>query len=110
MIGQLKMQKPFFVGKRSLEIQRRQTMDRRLAGFVLDPGYDGACPEDCHLVIENGEIAGRVTSAGKSPVLQQIIGLAYVRPNQTKPGTRIHIRAQHGRMIEAVVTETPFTR
>ena len=39
-------------------------------------------PKECHLVIENGEIAGRVTSCVRSAAVGRVIGLAYVRPHQ----------------------------
>ena len=43
--------KPFFVGKRSIEIQQARGVQRTLVGFTLsDP--DAMCPKECHLVIQ----------------------------------------------------------
>jgi sarcosine oxidase subunit alpha len=59
-------------------------------------------------VIEGGEISGRVTSVAWSATLQKTIGLAFVRPEQAEPGTRISFRASGGRMVPATVVPTPF--
>ena len=59
-------------------------------------------------MIEGNEIAGRVTSCVRSPALGQVIGLAWVAPDQADPGTRIAIKADGGRMLEAQVARTPF--
>ncbi|HJT35081.1 MAG TPA: FAD-dependent oxidoreductase [Pirellulales bacterium] len=103
----VKHDKPFFVGGRSLQIVARKPLKRRLVGFVLPRGYTGPLPSECHLVIDRGEIAGRVTSIARSPTLRQAIGLAYVRPSQVAPGTQIQIRVD-GKLIGATVVELPF--
>jgi sarcosine oxidase subunit alpha len=102
------MDKPEFIGERSLRIIQSKPAKRRLVGFVLDPTFQGPLPEDCHLVIRDGEITGRVTSVFKSPTLDRAIGLAYVAPDQTAVGSRFTIRGHGGTMIEATVTKTPF--
>ena len=99
--------KPFFVGGRSTQIMAKMPMTRKLVGFTLtDPA--APCPEECHLVIRNGEIAGRVTSAVNSPSLGKVIGLAYVHPDDAKPDARISIKIDGGRMIEGKVVPIPF--
>lgn len=103
----VKHDKPFFVGGRSLQIVARKPLKRRLVGFVLPPDHTGPLPSECHLVIERGEIAGRVTSIARSPTLRQAIGLAYVLPSQVAPGTPIQIRVD-GKLIGATVAELPF--
>jgi sarcosine oxidase subunit alpha len=99
--------KPFFVGGRSTQIMAKMPMLRKLVGFTL---VDTAapCPEECHLVIRNGEIVGRVTSAVKSPSLGKVIGLAYVHPDDATPDSRITIKIDGGRMIEGRVVPIPF--
>ncbi|MGT2474672.1 glycine cleavage T C-terminal barrel domain-containing protein [Paraburkholderia terrae] len=104
----VKMDKPFFVGKRSLQIIDKLPAKQRLVGFALDAGVRDAGLRECHLVIERGEIAGRVTSVAWSATLQKTIGLAFVRPDQAEPGTRISFRASGGRMVPATVVPTPF--
>ncbi|HZO91460.1 MAG TPA: glycine cleavage T C-terminal barrel domain-containing protein [Chthonomonadaceae bacterium] len=104
----VKADKPFFVGQRSLAIQGAKESQRRLVGFVLPQGYAGPMPKECHLVIENGQITGRVTSICFSPTLGQVIGLAYVAPSQAAPGSAFQIRAEEGAMVTATVVEIPF--
>ena len=99
--------KPFFVGKRSIEIQRARGLQRILVGFTLaEP--NARCPKECHLVIRAGAITGRVTSAVRSPTLGRVIGLAYVAPDQAEVGQRFQIRIERGEMVEAQVVPVPF--
>ena len=65
-------------------------------------------PKDNHQVIEDGELGGRVTSVYRSPTLDQVIGLAYVRPDQADPGASFQIRVDNGVLVEATVAKTPF--
>ncbi|NVI06881.1 glycine cleavage T C-terminal barrel domain-containing protein [Paraburkholderia youngii] len=104
----VKMDKPFFVGKRSLQIIDRAPAKQRLVGFALDAGQRETGLRECHLVIDRGEIAGRVTSVAWSATLKKTIGLAFVRPDQAEPGTRISFRLTDGRMVPATVVPTPF--
>jgi len=73
------MDKPFFIGQRSLQIVAQRQVKQKLIGFMLDAGFQGSSQE-CHLVIDRGEIAGRVTSIAFSPTLRRYIGLAYLQP------------------------------
>jgi sarcosine oxidase subunit alpha len=99
--------KPFFVGGRSSQIMAKMPLLRKLVGFTLDdPSLP--CPEECHLVIRDGEIVGRVTSAVNSPNLGKVVGLAYVHPDDAKPDAKIAIKIDGGRMIEARVVALPF--
>ena len=98
--------KPFFVGERALAIQMRRPLARKLVGFTLTDA-SAPMPEECHLVVRDGEITGRVTSAAYSPILDRVIGLAYVAPEQAEPGRRFAIRAGGGRMIEGQVVVVP---
>ncbi|NPT40379.1 FAD-dependent oxidoreductase [Paraburkholderia sp. 1N] len=104
----VKMDKPFFVGQRSLQIIDKQSAQQRLVGFALDDGVKNASLRECHLLIDNGEIAGRVTSVAWSPTVQKTIGLAFVRPALTAAGTRITFRVSDGSMVSATVVPTPF--
>ena len=99
--------KPFFVGAKATEIQGRAPALRKLVGFVL-PETGAAPPEECCLVIKDGEIAGRVTSAMTSPSLDRVIGLAFLPPDDAEPGTRFKIRRPNGAMVEAEVAKIPF--
>ncbi len=99
--------KPFYVGKRAVDMQIGKGVTRRLVGFVL-PDAGAPCPKECHLVIRNEAIAGRVTSAVRSPSLGRVIGLAYVPADLTVAGSRFVVRIDKGAVIEAEVVPTPF--
>ena len=99
--------KPFHVGMRSVRIQADKGLSRKLVGFEIADRSAGQ-PKECHLVIRDDEILGRVTSVAYSPNLKKVIGLAYVAPDQAEPGTAIHIRSDGGRMVEARVVKLPF--
>jgi sarcosine oxidase subunit alpha len=104
----LKMDKAFFIGQRSLQIVAQQALQQKLTGFVLDAGYSGTVPQECHLIIEQGEIAGRITSIAWSPSLQRHIGLAFVRPDLAVENGAIAVRLSDGSMVEARIHPTPF--
>ncbi|MCL5042530.1 MAG: 2Fe-2S iron-sulfur cluster-binding protein [Gammaproteobacteria bacterium] len=98
--------KPFFVGKRSIEILEAQAAKRRLVGFRLPAG--SAQPLEGHLVLEGDNISGNVTSCEYSPSLQAIIGLAYCAPGQASPGQSLPIRVAGGQVVQAEVIKPPF--
>ena len=99
--------KPFFVGQRSIAIQRERGVKRKLVGFTL-AGAAEPIPKECHLVLRGEEITGRVTSVGYSPVLGRAVGLAFVAADQAEPGTYFDIKIEGGRIVKGVVTKPPF--
>jgi sarcosine oxidase subunit alpha len=102
----LRMSKPFFVGQRSLRILERQPQRQQLVGFRLN-GSSTARPKESHLVIDNGRIAGRVTSIVWSPTLGAPIGLALVDPAVAKRA-ELRIRIERGEELAATVASLPF--
>lgn len=103
----VKMDKPFFVGQRSLRIISKKKPKSKLTGFVIDAPEDASVPKECHLIIRDGEMAGRVTSIAWSPVLGRHIGLAFATPEVIAAGT-FFVRADGGKMVQARVVPTPF--
>ena len=99
--------KPFFIGGRALKIQDANAIARKLVGFVLDDA-EADPPGECCLVIRGGEIAGRVTSAMRSPHLGRVVGLAFVPPEHAEPGERIDIRRANGETVAAEIAALPF--
>ena len=99
--------KPFFVGGRAIDIMRARGLTRRLIGYKIADG-EAPLPKECHLVIRDGEIAGRVTSSAVSPSLGDSIGLAYVPPDLAAEGSRFQIRVDAAQMVEATVVALPF--
>ena len=99
--------KPYFMGGRSVEIQNRSGLTRKLVGFTLDDP-NAAVPEECHLVVRGQEILGRVTSAVISPSLGRVVGLAYVAPDQAEPDKTFDIKVAGGRIVQGRVVKIPF--
>ncbi|HYQ39990.1 MAG TPA: glycine cleavage T C-terminal barrel domain-containing protein, partial [Pseudomonas sp.] len=102
----LSRSKPFFVGKRSVEILEAQPLKRKLVGFVLPAS--SAKPLEGHLVLNGPDISGNVTSCEYSQTLGQIIGLAYCAASQSAPGSQIPIRVEGGQVVNATVVKLPF--
>lgn len=103
----LKMDKPFFVGQRSLLIQKTQPQRQLLVGFEI-AASSGESVNECHLAFEGDEIVGRVTSVAYSPTLERFIGLAMLRPDLAKRGGGFRIRVTGGSLVEALIVPTPF--
>ena len=103
----LSRRKPFYLGKRSIEIAAQTGLARKLVGYTLGDA-DFPVPEVGHLVVRDGEIVGRVTSSAWSPSLERTIGLAFVEPDQAVTGCRFTIRGSGGHLQEAEVAQTPF--
>jgi sarcosine oxidase subunit alpha len=100
------MKKPFFVGQRSLRILQARGPRQKLVGIELAAG--ARLPKECHLVIENGAIAGRVTSVTHSRALNKSIGLAMLSPDLAQVGRDIRIRGENGELLAARVAPAPF--
>ncbi|WP_416422315.1 2Fe-2S iron-sulfur cluster-binding protein [Pseudomonas sp. App30] len=98
--------KPFFVGRRSVDILEAQPMTRKLVGFTLPKG--SVQPLEGHLVLSGADISGNVTSCEYSATLGQVIGLAYAGFDQSQPGQKIPIRVEGGIVVEATVVKLPF--
>lgn len=104
----VKFDKPSFIGKRSLRLVAARPPRQRLVGFKLVAGFQGAPPQECNLVIEAGEIAGRVTSIAWSEAVGAWIGLAFVAPERATEGTSFVIRCSDRREVHATVVARPF--
>jgi sarcosine oxidase subunit alpha len=100
--------KPFFVGARSLEIIAKKKLTRRLVGIEFLPDPAGPLPEECHLIIANGEVAGRITSIAKRSTLGYPIAMAYLRPEMAEAGGKVQIRIDDGSMVDAKLATLPF--
>ncbi len=99
--------KPFFVGSRSLQELEKAGLKRVLAGFMVSDRH-ASIPLESHLVIDQGEMIGRVTSCQYSTTLESIIGLAYVPPQRGIPGETINIKVAGGVLVSAEIVELPF--
>src|SRR5450631_113532 len=100
------MKKPFFVGQRSLAILKARGPRQKLVGIELAAA--APLPKECHLVIDKGAIAGRVTSVIHSRALNKSIGLAMLSPELAEVGRDIQIRIDDGGLLAARVAPAPF--
>ena len=100
------MKKPFFIGQRSLRILQARGPRQKLVGIELTAA--APLPKECHLIIEQGAIAGRITSVTRSESLNKSIGLAMLSPELAVVGRDIQIRVDDGSMLAARVAALPF--
>ena len=98
--------KPFFVGKRSVEMRRRLGVARRLVPLAFPAGTRGL-GESC-LVLADGVPAGHLTSVALSPTLGHPIALAWVPAGLAMPGTRVTVRARDGAVVTGDVAGHAF--
>lgn len=98
--------KPWFVGKRSIEILASQPLKRKLVSFTLDK--QNTQPLEGHIVLQGNDISGNITSCEYSPTLDKIIGMAYVGIDQSTEGQTFPIRVEKGQIVHATVVKAPF--
>jgi sarcosine oxidase, subunit alpha len=103
----LAKKKPFYVGKRSVDMLAAKGITRKLVGFAI-ASSSAPVPKDCHLIIRGRDIIGRVTSVVKSPTLGKVVGLAYLPLDLCDTGKRFQIRTDNGVMVDAEVVPVPF--
>jgi sarcosine oxidase subunit alpha len=99
--------KPYFIGRAAIGFSKTRPKSRQLVGFRL-LNSDGPLPKESHLVIRDNVIVGRVTSIACSEALDEVIGLAYVAPEQAEPGTEFQIKIANGLNLAAQTVQTPF--
>ncbi|MFL5929441.1 MAG: glycine cleavage T C-terminal barrel domain-containing protein, partial [Gaiellaceae bacterium] len=97
----VKREKDDFVGKWAVE---HASVRERLVGFTMAAGV---VPIEGAQVVRDGRPAGRVTSARASERLGQVVGLAWVQPEQAVDGAEIAIQIA-GEPRRAAVTLAPF--
>lgn len=100
------LEKEGFVGREALLRLQEQGAPRRMVGFhVLAQGI----PRSGYALSKDGARVGEVTSGGYSPTLDMGIGLGYVAPEHSTPGTDLTVDLR-GRATPARVVRLPFYR
>jgi sarcosine oxidase, subunit alpha len=102
----VRMEKPHFVGQRSLAILSARSNRQQLIGFTLDAPR--APLSESHLVIQDGNIIGRITSIAHSATLGRTIGLALLTPDMAKSGNVVQFRDDAGALHAATLVAAPF--
>ena len=98
--------KPYFAGSRAVAIRERLPLRRKLVGFTHE-GEERDAPLESNLIIEEGKVAGRVTSVGYSPTLEKTVGLAFARPDVAL-GDEMQVKLENGELVPVTVAEMPF--
>ena len=99
--------KPFFIGKRSLELREKKLSNRKLVGFALDQ-MPASGLQESNLVVKSDRIVGFVTSLAFSPTLSKVIGLAYADRADASLGSYITLRSSDGSLNQAEVVAPHF--
>ena len=93
----VRMEKPRFIGRASLERTAKLDDHRRWIGFTMD----GPAPVEGAPIWSGGEVVGNVTGSWNSPLLGKALILGWQR--RTPFADRVEIDGR-----EAIVTPTPF--
>jgi len=93
-----------FIGRDAIVKARDRGLSRALVGFKM---LDRSIPRHGYAVIQGGERVGTVTSGNVSFTLGYNIGMAYVPPALSQPGTRFGVDVR-GTAAPAEVVALPF--
>jgi aminomethyltransferase len=96
--------KETFIGADVLRRQRAEGAPRKLAGFEM---LERAIGRHGYVAYLDGHKAGVVTSGTQTPYLKKAIGMVYLPPDRTAPGTEFEIDIR-GRRMKAAVVPMPF--
>lgn len=99
----VKMDKPDFVGKKALESQLEQGIQKKLVTLVIDCDIAPAHSGDS--IYDGDELSGTVTSGAYGHRVNKNIAYAFVEPKLSEIGTEIAVEIL-GKKYPAVVTET----
>jgi aminomethyltransferase len=104
------LEKGDFTGRSVLASQKANGASKKLVAFKMT---DKSAPPRPHYVIwstgPDARKLGEVVSGTQSPTLGNGIGLGYVPPDFSKPGTSLEIEIR-GKRSPAVVVQKPFYR
>ncbi|MFP4620646.1 MAG: glycine cleavage system aminomethyltransferase GcvT [Bacteroidales bacterium] len=94
-----------FIDKDYLWKQKQEGVSKKLVGFVLK---GRGIPRQHYEILDRQEKnIGVVTSGTMSPMLKKGVGMGYVTPQHTEPGTEIFIRVRN-KMLAAEVVKMPI--
>ena len=103
--------KPDFIGKHALVKQKQEGLTRQFIGFELSQGPVPRSGTELTAGVDGAGQAGRrvgaVTSGTFSPVLNRPLGMGYVEPAFTTPGTALTMTVRSQRYA-ATVARLPF--
>ena len=97
--------KPFFVGKRAIEMRRNKGLPRKLVGLSFE---GGDIPGESCLVLRDEVPVGHVTSVLWSPTLGKHIALAYVDGRDAELGSPVTVKCRNGARVTVPVGPHAF--
>jgi aminomethyltransferase len=106
------LEKPDFAGRAALARQASSGVNKCCVAFRMT---GKAPPPRAHYPIHSGQggaqdqVIGYVTSGTASPTLNQGVGMAYIPPNHSRPGTPLAVDIR-GRLYPAEVVVKPHYR
>ncbi len=94
-----------FIGRKALEAQRQNGLPSKLTGFRVTE--KSPPPRPHYPLLHNGQVVAEATSAALSPTLGIGIGMAYLPPHLSLPGTPLTIEIR-GKHFAAETCRRPF--
>jgi aminomethyltransferase len=99
-----KLKKGEFIGREAILRQKETGLETTLAAFLME---DRGIPRNGYPILHDDRQVGRVTSGTMSPSLRIGVGLGYVPPELSQPGTSLLVKIRE-RPARASVVELPF--
>ncbi len=94
-----------FIDKKIYQDQIANGVNKKLVGFKL---IDKGIPrKDYKLLNSDGDEIGKVTSGTMSPILQQGIGMGYLRAEDARIDNEIYVQVRN-KSLKAIVVKLPF--
>jgi aminomethyltransferase len=100
----VKIEKGDFCGRDILQREQAEGPRRKLVGFEM---AERGIARHGYPIVDGGVEIGAVTSGTHSPTLKKSIGLAYLPPDKTAPGSEFLVLIR-GKETRARVIPTPF--
>jgi len=97
-------EKQYFIGKEALLKQKAEGVRRIRVGVRL---LESGIIRPGHKILFSEEVVGEITSGTFSPILKCGIGMGYVPPEISKPGTPVKVLIR-GKEVQAEIAKMPF--
>lgn len=94
-----------YLGYDRIQKELAEGVNRKLVALKLID--KGIAREGAEIRNDQDERVGVLTSGGHSPILKASIGMGYIQPELSEPGTKVFVNVR-GRNIAAEVTSLPF--
>lgn len=93
-----------FIGREALAAEKAQGLRRKLVGIELT---ERGVPRATYPILQHGAVVGELTSGAIGPTVGKPIGMGYMQPGETSPGTPVEIEIR-GKRVPAVIAALPF--